>query len=810
MRNHKVLAGIAVLLAVLFLVPASYAQQTRLRVDGDRIKSYIEWLSRDEMEGRQTMTAGYRKAAEWVAEHFKEWGLEPAGENGTYFQQVPIGRALTFRTGMPDLRVGRTTFLLEEGDFTMNQASTVATSVNAEVVFVGYGLSNRRKGLDEYSGVNVRDKVVLILKGNPNDTPDAGGGRGGSMGPGRLEPVTPIEWTADEITDAAKIKTAYDKGAAAVLLYEPNPPAPPAEGQRGQRAGGQRGGAPGAALQFERDFLVFEIEGRVFRAIMKPDRQETLRGFDKRFNLMRQAIKRKNVASVDTGVRVRLKGFDAVEEYSAELGNNFGRNVIAKIVGADPDLKEQFVIMGGHLDHLGVRNGVVYNGADDNASGSAVTMEIGRVLSEANFKPKRTIIFCCWCGEEMGLIGSTYYTNNPCDGVTMDQVVTYFNMDMVGLGDRIGAPGALNFPSIYDVIKRDQLADVIGAVDARTGGAGGSDHSGFITRGIEALALMTSGGFGHPYYHQPEDDTVYIDPVILYKTGQFVLQGTINLANETETELLIPNRQAIFNARNVSITNFNPDLGGSIWRYIEIADNKEALQNQIKERAAQLAQQQQQQQAQRARLQRGGARGAGGRINQGIKNLKVFEGDADLLKSAAETLGFGRIDIVEEDGTWFANGRITRAGRAALTVMEESNIALHLIDPDESLIEAMLEAATKPFIITGTYTINEDMFDPVNEKNVLLGINFDPTEVEDVIARLDNAKEVLGDSDNLVLFCTTAEGLDDAKVDLYLGLVEKGWETAEIGGAGGRRGGGGGVLGGNLSILSPRPTGRIR
>jgi len=702
---------------------------------------------------------------------------------------------------------------MEEGDFTLNQASTAATTINAEVVFVGYGLSNQPKGLDEYSGVNVEDKVVLILKGNPNDTAEAGG-RGGSMGPGRREPVTPIDWTAEEVADAAKIKTAYDKGAAAVLLFEPNPPAPPAAaaGQRGQRAGGQRGqrgGAAGEPLEIDRDFLVFTIEGRVFRAIMKPDRQETLRGFDRRLTALRQEIKRTNVASMDTGTRVRLKGYDAIEEYNAELGNNFGRNVMAKIVGTDPDLKDQYIIMGGHMDHLGVRNGIVYNGADDNASGTAVAMEVGRVLREANFQPKRTIIFCCWCGEEMGLIGSTYYVNNPCDGVTMDNVVTYFNMDMVGLGERIGAPGALNFPSIYDVIKRDQIGDVIGAVDARTGGPGGSDHSAFIRLGIEAMALMTSGGVGHPSYHQPEDDTIYINPEILYKTGQFVLQGTINLANETETELLIPNRQAIYNARNISITNFNPDLGGSIWRYIEIADNKEALQNQITERAAQLALQQQQQQV----GQRGGRGGGrGGRINQGIKDLKVFEGDTDLLTSAAETLGFGRIDIVEEDGTWFDNGRITSAGRTALGVMEESNLALHLIDPDESLIEAMLDAATKPFIVTGTYTINEDMFDPVNEKNVLLGINFDPTEVDDVIARLENAKDVLGDSDNLVLFCTTAEGLDDAKVDLYLGLIEKGWETSEIGGAGagggrGRGGGGGGVLGGNLSILNPPPAG---
>ncbi|KPK77689.1 MAG: hypothetical protein AMJ79_02495 [Phycisphaerae bacterium SM23_30] len=807
MRKRGTVACLVVLLILLILVPSSYAQRTRLRVDGDRIKSYIEWLSRDEMQGRQSCTEGYRKAAEWAADNFKRWGLQPAGENGTYFQNVPIGRSITLMTGMPDLRVDRQMFLMEEGDFSLHPASTAATSVNSDVVFVGYGICAPGKGLDEYADLDVEGKVVLALKGSPKDAPAAGAGR---FGPARVEEEVPTEEWTEESTDEAKVMTAYDKGAAAILLYDPAPPEPPAAGQRGQR--GQRGPAgrgpaAGLSLEFDRNFLVFTIEGRVFRAIMKPDRQESLNGFNRRLTRIRQDIKGKKVCSMDTGIRVRLRGYDTIEEYSEELGNNIARNVIAKIEGTDPQLKDQYVIMGGHMDHLGVRNGLVYNGADDNASGTAVTMEVARVLNEANFRPKRTIIFCCWCGEELGLIGSTYYTNNPCDGVTMDQVVTYFNMDMVGLGDRIGAPGALNFPTIYDVIKRDQIGDVFGAVDARTGGPGGSDHSGFIRLGIEALALMTSGGVGHPDYHQPEDDTVKIDPEILYKTGQFVLQGTINLANETEVELLIPNRQHIYNARNLTIVNFNPELEGSTWTYIDIADNKDGLQKQIEERAAAQAQAQAQiqvrAQAQRARMMRGGA---GGRVNQGIKDLKVFAGDVELLKAAAPALGFGRVDVIEDDGAWFANERLTEAGREALKVMEENNIAVHLIDPPESRINAVLSAATRPFIITGTYTISEEMFDPVNEKSVLLGINFDPEEVEDCVDRLENAKECLGDADNLVLFVTTTAGLEEAREPLYMGLIDKGWQANEIGGGGDRRGGGGaGIAGGNLGVLQGRP-----
>ena len=193
------------------------------------------------------------------------------------------------------------------------------------------------------------------------------------------------------------------------------------------------------------------------------------------------------------------------------------------------------MLAGAHLDHVGMRNGYVYNGADDNASGSAVVLELARTLAEMKYQPKRTIVFCLWCGEERGLLGSIYYTKNPCGGVNMAQTTAYFNMDMVGMGATLGAPGALNFPTIWDVIRRGQDPELMKRIEPKVGGTGGSDHSGFIRQGIEALALMSSGGVGHQDYHQPEDDIDKIEPEMLNVTGQFVLRGMMNLADETKS-----------------------------------------------------------------------------------------------------------------------------------------------------------------------------------------------------------------------------------------------------------------------------------
>ncbi|MHC4398768.1 MAG: M28 family peptidase [Planctomycetota bacterium] len=364
-----------------------------LVVDGDRAKAFVAHLSTDAMEGRMSCTEGYRKAADWVSSRFQEWGLKPAGEEGTYFQKVPI-RAFDWNSGVPTLTVGARSFPFDDGDFSVASPSTPGTTLAGEIVFVGYGIAAADKGLDEYKGVDAKGKIVLAFKGSPKDAPKPRS-RFQREEEKAEEKEEEDEWK-EEAQDLNKIKTAYAKGAAAVLLYDPNE----SPGETRRRSSSGRSEAP--SFKPERNFLCFTIGERVFRSIMRGDPQESPQGLKRRMDGVRREIKEKRAQSRVTGARAGLKGYDVSIRYDEKQGNNTARNVLAKIEGTDPKLKEETVMVGAHLDHVGVRNAYVYNGADDNASGSAVVLELARVFSEAKFQPKRTLVFCCWTGEERG------------------------------------------------------------------------------------------------------------------------------------------------------------------------------------------------------------------------------------------------------------------------------------------------------------------------------------------------------------------------------------------------------------------------
>jgi hypothetical protein len=769
-----------------------------LVVDGERIKGYIAYLSTDAMEGRMTCTEGYRKAADWVAGRFQEWGLRPAGEDGTYFQKVTI-REFDWNTGVPALQVGGREFLFDDADYSVDALSTPASTQQGQIVFVGYGIAAPEKGLNEYDGLDVEGEIVLAFKGSPKDAPqlqrrffrDEGA-------PGEKKEDREQEDWSDESTDLSKMKTAYEKGAAAVLLYDPGESRESGAWRaRPSRRSGKGSWKP------ERSFLCFTIRERVFRAIMKRDPQESPQGLKRRMDGVRRAIKEKKVQSCKTGVQASLKGYDVSIRYDEENGNNEGRNVLAKIEGTDPELKDECVLVGAHLDHIGVRNGYVYNGADDNASGSGVVLEVARVLSEGKFRPKRTLVFCCWCGEERGLLGSTHYASRPCGGVALDKVVAYFNIDMVGMGEFLGAPGALNFPTIWAVIKRGQHPDIVKRVKPRTGGPGGSDHTPFIKRGIESLALMSGGGVGHQDYHQPEDDVGKIEPEMLRVTGQFVLQGMVNLANETKAKLLIERREQLYRAMRMQISNFNPDLPNSLWSVVPLdKKSKEELYDEIYDRARELLKGSPSSRGSSGASKAGDPRSRGKKsLARGLADLKLIGDDVRLLKLVVDFHGVGRVDIKGDDGVWVANGRLTDEGREALSALEQSGVAARLISPGEKLINDMLSAASKPFVITGDYDIAYDHVSRLNDRGVQLGIDFDPQKVEDFLARVEKARKQLGERRNLFAFLTAAKKLDEAKEPLYLGLIDRGWTHNEICGGREHRG----LVGGaNLSALDGR------
>jgi hypothetical protein len=796
--------ALACSLAVVLVLPV-FAEPTKIKVDGSVIKGYITYLASDAGLGRRTLTPGYEKAAEWAAAKFKEWGLKPAGENGTYFQKVPIAgarSAYVWTTGVPSLVVNGRTFYQREGSFAVDAASAAGAKVDAQVVFVGYGISAPAKGLDEYAGVDVKGKIVLALKGSPTTAPTPRVPFAPAPAPEAPRPAGAKDEGAEETTDKAKVMTAYAKGAAAVMLYSPDPA--PAAGMFMMGGMGGRG-EPIDAAAFTRPFVyVSNVDDSVFRWFLWRDPQESQRAFAARLAGMRADIKGKKARSSATGVAASLKGYDTATRYGEQYKNNFGRNVIAKIEGSDPALKAEYVIAGGHLDHVGVTDGVIFNGADDNASGAATTMEIARALAASQVKPKRTLIFALWTGEELGLIGSQYYSDNPTGGVSMDKTTAYFNMDMVGLGDRIGAPGALNFPSIFAVIMKDQDPDIAKRVDASQAGPGGSDYSAFIERGIEALGLMTSGRGGHPDYHDSGDDPAKMEADILGWTGQFVLQGMLNLADETSVNLLIPDRLVQYQSQRYA----PPDISGATersWQHVRASTHDE-LMALVTQRLKAASGAQQAGAITMAMAMRGGG---GGRVATGVRGAGIFQGSVATLEASAAALNFGRVDVLGPDGAWFGD-KLTLEGKTALGAMEANSIAANLVRPPASLLADVLDSATKPIMVTGLPAMDVALVEKFKKNNALAVLECDAADVDGCVRQLNALKDVVG-KNNVLLSVGPHKDRAAATQKLFLAAVKAGWTKDEVFAAAGQavgRGGPGAAPANNLTRFGGAMGGR--
>ena len=369
-------------------------------------------------------------------------------------------------------------------------------------------------------------------------------------------------------------------------------------------------------------------------------------------------------------------------------------------------------------------------------------------------------------------------------------MVGSFNLDMVGMGEKLDASGALNFPAIWEVIQRNQDPEIMKIIKPSTGGPGGSDHSGFVRRGIETVYLMSGGGVGHQDYHQPEDDIGKIEPEMLRRTGQFVLQGMLNLADETQVSLLVDRRQDLYNAVQLRIANLNPQLKDSAWTVVDLqSDSTEALHNQVLQQVRQLMQPPAQTPPGRhgGRTENGTQRPAKA-VSRGLTRMELIGTDLRLLDLVLELYAVGRVDLAADSPFWVKEGRLTAEGRTMLAALQERKVAIHLVSPGPALLKDVLETASKPFAVTGTYEIPEDLVEQVAARGVLLGVNFDPKAVPDFLTRVEQLKTLLGERRNLFAYLTNAEGLEEAKSALYLGLLDRGWAQNEISGDRAHRG----------------------
>jgi Zn-dependent M28 family amino/carboxypeptidase len=457
---------------ILFFISSSFLTNAQADITSKEIFDHIKFLASDSLKGRKPGTTESKIAAQYIIDEFAKAGLKKLGKDG--FQYFEIKSGLKIGTNLLSIDGYNAEFKKE---FTILPYSE-SSSIHANVVFAGYGfdIQDEKMKWNDYLNIDVKGKWVLILRGHPE-----------------LEKRSSIfETFADERT---KVLTAKDKGAAGVLFVSP-------------------------VKMDENDELIALQMGRADvksgLPVLQVKREIANRILSKSSKTIEELEKVLNENKLPSS-------FDSKTEISVTTENEFQmvktQNVVALLEGNDPKLKKEFIIIGAHYDHLGFggKNSgsrrpdtmAIHNGADDNASGVASILEIAEYLGSIKKKLKRSIVFIAFDAEEVGLLGSQFFANNPL--LDIKQVKAMFNFDMVGrLNDQtkelsIGGTGtSLEWENILNSYQ--QKTDLKFAFSKE--GLGPSDHASFYSLNIPVLFFMTGI---HDDYHTPKDDVQFIN-----------------------------------------------------------------------------------------------------------------------------------------------------------------------------------------------------------------------------------------------------------------------------------------------------------
>ena len=381
-------------------------------INADGVMTHIKTLSSDLYEGRGPGTPGENFAIAYIADQFKQMGLAPGNTDGKFFQDVPLVGLTTKQDAEMKIKAGSKDLKLKFGeDFVARTVRiTEKTGFDADMVFVGYGVEAPEYGWDDYKGMDVRGKVLIMLVNDPA-VPDP-------KNPSKLDEkmfkgraMTYYgRWTY-------KFEVAARKGAAGVLVVHETGPA------------GYPWSVPKGSFTIENFDLVakdknlsrVQVEGWISN-----DRARELFGVvGMNFDAMKKAAVRKDFKPVALQAHAKL-------ELDQKIRLIQSHNVVGKLEGSDPKLKNEYVIYTAHWDHLGIglpneKGDKIYNGALDNASGCAGLIEIARAFKALQTPPRRSILFLSVTAEEKGLIGSKYYAENPI--YPLEKTVAVINMD---------------------------------------------------------------------------------------------------------------------------------------------------------------------------------------------------------------------------------------------------------------------------------------------------------------------------------------------------------------------------------------------
>lgn len=512
------------------------------------LKTWLTYLASDELQGRGTYTEGLGLAAGYIAAHLAQWGVKPAGDNGTFLQTVKVQGVRTVSRASVTVTVNgeSRTFKDGEGITFPRQMGGKQTIEGNDIVFVGYGLQMPAANLDDYAEGEPKGRVVVYL---------------GPQGPANLPAGSNRLLTA-------RARNAVERGAAAVIGPMSafggrgrggQPAAQPGQAQPAQStatppAQGQRQGAPGApgggrgAQPDNGDFTTVQK----YDAVLTPQLTADDAFFEFLFSgsEVKYAELKDKVSKREPLPRFSLKGVTLAINVDADyqiVRTRRTNNVVGIIEGTDPKLKDTYVAFGAHYDHTGFRESgqpgddLINNGADDDGSGTVAILAIARAFAQGP-KPKRSLLFVWHAGEENGLLGSRYMADHPVVG-SVDKIVAQLNMDMVGR-NRNDDPAAAN---MVLVVGSDRISTELHNINEQANASlqkpldldyemndpadpqsiyTRSDHYSYAAKGIPIIFYFTGL---HPDYHRPSDtvDKILFDKIrriaqLAYETGRQV------------------------------------------------------------------------------------------------------------------------------------------------------------------------------------------------------------------------------------------------------------------------------------------------
>ncbi len=469
------------------------------RVDPERIRAHVRFLSDDLLEGRGTGQRGGDIAAQYIATQFALYGLKPAGDNGTYMQKVPMvgitpQPATTFafvpaKGGANDLKV------LDQY-VAYDQTQQSQSDVNAEIVYVGYGIEAPEYNWDDYKGADVKGKVLLMLVNEPSSD-DAKFFKGKAL-------TYYGRWTY-------KYEQTARKGAVgAILIHRTDMASYPWEVVRNSNSG-------------EKSFL--KLDGtpklKVASWIQLDVAKQLAANSGMDLDKMMADAQSRDFRPIALSAKLKAHMVSKVRPFESN-------NVIAMLPGADRKLKDEAVMYTAHYDHLGIRPDMsgdnIYNGANDNATGCGILLELANVFSLAAQKPRRSILFTAVTAEEQGLLGSEYLGKHPpipAGKIALD--LNYDDVPPLGSPEEVEVSGSerTTFYPIVQALAKEFRLNIRPDARPEAGHYYRSDHFSLARVGIPAFSvnegmkykghdvawgMQQADEFTAKHYHQPSDE----------------------------------------------------------------------------------------------------------------------------------------------------------------------------------------------------------------------------------------------------------------------------------------------------------------